>query len=129
LSQLRQREQELGRLGIEVCVVTFDDGFLVKNYVVRSSMTWPLLIDKGKRLYESYGMERGSWWSILNPVSLTHYIRQMLKGTMPGRPGSDSRQLGGDVLIDPAGVVRLQHVSKNPHDRPSVDLILRRAVS
>jgi hypothetical protein len=29
-------------------------------------------------------------------------------------------------LIDPAGTVRLQHVSADPHDRPTVDSILEK---
>ncbi|HSH13152.1 MAG TPA: SelL-related redox protein, partial [Desulfurivibrionaceae bacterium] len=34
-------------------------------------------------------------------------------------------QRGGDVLIDPNGMVRLHHIGKGPADRPRVEDILR----
>ena len=36
----------------------------------------------------------------------------------------DVRQLGGDVLIDPQGVIRLHHVGRGPADRPAVARLL-----
>jgi hypothetical protein len=36
----------------------------------------------------------------------------------------DVVQLGGDILIDPGGYVRLHHVGKSPADRPTVKSIL-----
>ena len=47
----------------------------------------------------------------------------MLRGVQPGKPGEDWRQMGGDVLIDPSGIVRLHFVSSDPHDRPSLEEI------
>jgi hypothetical protein len=33
---------------------------------------------------------------------------------------SDTSQLGGDVLVDPSGIVRFLHVGSGPGDRPSI---------
>ncbi len=93
-------------------------------YVKATKLKWPLLLDSEQKLYTSYGMSRGSWWDIYNPVSVWNYLQLILRGKLPGKPGRDWRQLGGDVLIDPVGIVRLHHVSDNPHDRPSVETIL-----
>ena len=41
-----------------------------------------------------------------------------------GLPTDDVYQLGGDVLIDPEGTIRLHHVSRIPIDRPSVESLL-----
>jgi hypothetical protein len=38
---------------------------------------------------------------------------------------ADTSQLGGDVLVDPAGTVRFLHIGSGPADRPSVAEILQ----
>ena len=38
---------------------------------------------------------------------------------------ADIMQRGGDVLIDPNGIVRMHHVGKGPADRPGVEMILK----
>ena len=112
-------------LGVEVAVVTFDDDFMARSYVQETKLTWPLLIDADRQLYRAYGMERADWWSIIGPRSIWKYVKLIVgkKRAVPA-PGSDYRQLGGDVLIDPAGQVRFLHVSESPHDRPAVEQIL-----
>ena len=42
----------------------------------------------------------------------------MLQGFRLGKMGKDFLQLGGDVLVDPQGVIRLYYASHDPHDRP-----------
>lgn len=39
-------------------------------------------------------------------------------------PWAQVGQRGGDVLIDPAGIVRVHHVGDGPADRPSVESLL-----
>ena len=87
-------------------------------------MTWPLLSDIDRSLYAAYGMGRADWWSIYGPSSIWHYLKLLASGRRLEKPGSDYRQLGGDVLIDPGGVVRLHFVSDSPHDRPEAETIL-----
>lgn len=118
-----QRET-LGELKIETKVVTFDTDYMALTYVKSNAMTWPLLLDPDQSLYAAYGMQRGSWWQVYGPGSVWKYLGLMLKGRLPGRPGRDWRQLGGDVLIDPDGVVRLHYISADPHDRPPLELLL-----
>jgi len=105
-------------LGLQVKVVTFDADFLALAYVKQTGLEWPLLLDEDQSLYQAYGMSAGSWWAIYNPVSIWNYLKLMATGTRPGKPGKDWRQLGGDVLIDPDGIIQLHYVSTDPHDRP-----------
>jgi hypothetical protein len=125
LAQLRQHENQLATLDICVSVVTFDSSPLARAYVESTKLTWPLLLDTDRTLYRAYGMTRGGWWSIYGPASIWRYLKLMSGGRQPGKPGSDWRQLGGDVLIDPAGIVRAHHISTSPHDRPSIDAMLQ----
>jgi peroxiredoxin len=124
LSQLRRHESEFEQLGVRVFVVTFDVNFLARAYVRSTKLLWPLLADPERTQYAAYGMERLSWWGHYNPVSIAKYLWLVLKGRFPGRPGSDWQQLGGDVLIDPQGIVRLLYRSHSPHDRPNVKKII-----
>lgn len=94
------------------------------TYIRETGLTWPLLVDRDRTLYASYGMERGTWWNIFGPSSLWVYAKLLIRGRRIRLPHDDTRQLGGDVLIDPAGIVRLHHVGTGPADRPAVDKIL-----
>ena len=123
MSQLRLQQGRLDELNIEVKIVAFDDDFMAQAYVDQTELDWPILLDRHRELYAAYSMGKGSWWSIYNPVSVLRYMGLILRGCDFGKPGSDWFQLGGDVLIDPHGIVRLLHASSNPHDRPQVSEI------
>lgn len=121
---MREQEGRLRQMGVVVAVVTFDANFMAQAYVEQTGLVWPLLIDADRSLYRAYGMERGGWWSIYGPSSVWHYLKLIMGGRWLQSPGKDYRQLGGDILIDPDGIVRLHFVSDSPHDRPSVESLL-----
>ena len=124
MSQLRQHQSELARLKVDVKVVTFDNDCMSQAYLRDTQLTWPLLIDSRQELYQAYGLLRASWWTLLNPVTILGYLKLMWLGVRPGWPGSDWQQLGGDVIIDPTGNIRLKHISHDPHDRPTIATIM-----
>jgi hypothetical protein len=121
---LRQHENELHRLNIRVCGLTFEALWLARAYVEETGMTWPLLIDESRQLYEAYGMFKGRVWDLFGPAAVGAYLKLMSQGKMPRRPTGDVTQLGGDVLIDPNSIVRYHHVGSGPADRPSVSALL-----
>lgn len=98
---------------------------MAKAYVRQTGLTWPLLVDSERELYQAYGFGKASWWKLIRPSAIFRYLLNILRGTRPGKPGKDVQQLGGDVLIDPAGKVRLVHRSEHPHDRPSPESLLK----
>ena len=124
MSQLRQQDDRIKNLGLRVKVVTFDADFLALAYIESTKLEWPLLQDSDQKLYQAYGMLQGSWWSLYGIPSIWKYLKLIARGRTPGKPGRDWWQLGGDILIDPQGIVRVQHISSGPHDRPSVDSLL-----
>ena len=125
MSQLRQQEEELQALGIDVAVVTFQSSPIAENYVRETKLTWPILIDETLQLYSAYGMERGRVWDVWGPATMGVYFKLMFKGRMPRKPAGDVHQLGGDILIDPQGTVRLHHIGTGPADRPTVESLLQ----
>lgn len=106
-------------------VVTFEAGPLVLAYVKQAGLQWPLLIDESRSLYAAYGMRDGRWRDIFGWSSWRIYMKLLLRGRKLRRPSGDVHQLGGDVLIDPSGIVRLHHVGSGPADRPSVQSLLQ----
>ncbi|MFP6692867.1 MAG: peroxiredoxin-like family protein [Pirellulales bacterium] len=124
LLQLQQQEQAIRALDLQVAAVTFEAPERAKAYVAETNFPWPLLVDRSRAVYRAYGMNRGSFWQIWGPQNWGVYLRLMLRGRKPRRPRDDINQLGGDVLIDDRGVVRLHHVGQGPADRPTVSSLL-----
>lgn len=124
MSQLRQHEEELKTLGVDVAVVSFQPTAIVENYVRDTKLSFPMLIDDSLKLYAAYGMEHGKGWDLWGPPAVWVYLKLMAQGKMPRKPAGDVTQLGGDILIDPEGIVRLHYVGSGPADRPSVESML-----
>ena len=107
-------------------VVSFDAAGRVREYRRRNDVPFTCLVDERRTVYRAYGFGRASWLSLLTPRTLAPYIRHafMTRGLPSGDPGQDKQQMGGDVVVDPAGRVALAHASNDPADRPTVDAIL-----
>lgn len=107
-------------------VVTFEHDFLARSYVEETSLAWPLLVDETRETYRSYGMLSASRWDIFGPKSWWAYLKAISRGEKLRKSEGDIFQRGGDVLVDPAGIVALHHVGVGPADRPAVATILRK---
>ncbi len=121
---MQQAERELDALGIRVLVVTFEARAAARRYVEETGTRWPLVSDEARALYRAYGMGRARWRHLLGPSALLAYARAVARGRLPRWPAADPVQQGGDVLIDPAGIVRLVHVGAGPGHRPAVERLL-----
>ena len=121
---MRESHAELAAHDVAVAVVTFDSGPLAAAYARETGLEWPLLLDSDRVLYRAYGMLRGRVWDLFGPSAIWVYLKLLAKGRRLRRPGSDVSQLGGDVLVDPGGTVRLHHVGVGPADRLPVESFL-----
>jgi len=121
---LRDHETAFARHQVKVAVVTFENDFFARSYVEETGLAWPLLIDSGRELYHGYDMLRAGFWDVWGPRTWWVYLRELLKGEKLHGSAGDVMQRGGDVLIDPEGIVRLHHVGTGPADRPTVETIL-----
>ncbi len=122
---MRERSSDLLSSNIKVVVISFEAGFLARQYLAETGLEWPLLVDEKRELYRAYGMLDAGFLDIWGPATWLVYFREILRGRLPRKSSGDIRQRGGDVLIDPEGIVRLHHVGSGPADRPGVDAILR----
>ena len=114
----------MDELGIRVLVVTFESPSAARAYASESHYSWPVVSDVERRLYDAYGMGRARWRHLLGPAAMRAYAREVVRGRLPRMPAADPMQQGGDVLIDPRGIVRLAHVAAGPGNRPSVTRLL-----
>jgi hypothetical protein len=119
-----QQHPAFEEAGGRVAVVTFEAAPRAQAYAAETSLAWPILLDHDRALYRRYGMSRGRLADIWGPATLWAYAKELAHGNLPRWSGADPRQLGGDVLIDPEGIVRLHHVGSGPADRPPIAAIL-----
>jgi len=122
---LLDHEKEFSKQNVKIVVVTFESNLLSRSYVEETSLTWPLIIDETRELYRSYGMFSASFWNIWGPKSWLAYLKEIIKGEKLKKSESDVMQRGGDVLIDPNGIVQMHYVGEGPGDRPNVEKILK----
>ncbi len=117
---------ELERRHTSVLVVSFGAPALVEALRVQLALPFPVAVDADRRVYQAYGMARGSAWRIWHPRTLWRYLSLRLRGARRQRAhdGDDLHQLGGDFVIDDDGVLRLCHASARPDDRPPIAALL-----
>ena len=118
--QLQEAREELERLEVQTLVVTFEGREAAREYLDETGLDWPLLVDTDRRLYRAYYMEKARLRHLWGFATIRAYGREALRGRFPRMPRADSVQQGGNVLIDPAGIVRFHHVGSGPADRPTV---------
>lgn len=121
---MRDRDENFIKLNVKIVVVTFEANYLARSYVEETVLKWPLIIDENRELYKSYGMLSASFWDIWGPKTWIAYLKEIIKGQKLKISKADVSQRGGDVLIDPDGIVQMHHVGAGPADRPSVEMIL-----
>ncbi|MBL8856685.1 MAG: redoxin domain-containing protein [Planctomycetaceae bacterium] len=112
---------------VSIVIVSFEEERYVRRYRDEAGIQWPLISDPSRALYRQFGMEKARLRQIMNWRSLRGYLGLVFglrrKVKMP--TNHDYLQLGGDVLVDPHGVIQLIHRSQSPEDRPKLAEILK----
>jgi hypothetical protein len=124
---LRRHYDHLRAAGAEVLALCFDPPERAERFAREQALPFPLLVDIERSVYRAYGLERGAVWRFLLPRVSLGYLPLMLAGRRPQRPQADPLQLGGDFVVDPAGLLALVHPSQDPTDRPTVAELLAAA--
>lgn len=119
------KRDRIEALGGAVVFVVHDDAARVREGLLRGlDVFFPVLVDRERRAYEAWGMGRSSVAGVwLDPRVWLRYARLLAGGHPPLRLGGDTLQLGGDFVVDPAGVVTYARPQKRD-DRPPVGVLL-----
>lgn len=121
---MQRQAEAVDQSGLAVLAVTFQSQEVARTFAEESGWPWPLLVDEKRSLYESLEIRRGSPWAVLGPRSWWGYLKLIVRHRRLRPPAGDAFQLGGDMLIDPDGNIRLQHVHRTPLDWVQVKNLL-----
>ncbi len=118
---------ELRALGADVWAIALTPPRRAAAYLERYPLPLRVAVVPGRKLCVALGLGRTTWWSILSPPSIGRYLAAILRGTWPRKPvkGEDLLQLGGEVVVDAAGVIRWLYRSRTATDRPRVSAVLK----
>jgi AhpC/TSA antioxidant enzyme len=118
----RQRIDQLGT----ALFVAFDPPERLRGSLLQGlELPYPLLVDGARSAYRAWGLGRASVLRIWgDPRVWKRYAGELARGARLRRPGSDTLQLGGDFVIDPAGTVAYSRPQRRD-DRPPVAELLR----
>ena len=120
---MRDQQSDFTDLGARIVTISFGPASKAPAWLEETQSPFPLLIDARRETYVAFGMRRslsGSW----NLATIRRYRQLMKEGRSWRGIQGDSLQLGGDVIVDATGFVRLLARSKTPVDRPSVESLL-----
>jgi hypothetical protein len=105
----------------QVACITFSEPSLLAAFQRELGLGIPLFADPDRAAYEAFGFGRGSVRRVwLDPRVWLSYARLLARGRRPRLYRQDTLQLGGDAVLDRAGVVRWIHRGAGPDDRPDV---------
>lgn len=109
-----------------VALVTFTGADALGDYTSRHDLGYVALRDPDRSGYRAFGLGRGSLarvWGLRAGRRYAELIRQQgIRGLH--LPTEDTRQLGGDFVIDAAGHLVWGFWGEGPDDRPTVDDLL-----
>lgn len=123
MAQVASAQNEFRALNTTVVTVSFATGYWARTWLTETQSPFPLWLDPARRAYQAYGLQRSSLRS-RSPKTLLFYAKAWLRGQRLQGNRGDPNQLGGDFIIDAAGVVRFVHFSREPVDRPDISTLL-----
>lgn len=121
--QVDRVSRELQESGCAVLAVGFATIEEFKRWEPVSPVRIPVFVDPERRVYAAVGAGKTRLQDLLKPRVILHYLRLLRKWGKPRKPEQDPWQLGGDYLVDSTGRVLWAYPSKNPADRPAVDVL------
>lgn len=122
--QLHHSKAQFESIGIQVILVGLGTPEQSEAFKQQFSLTFPIICDPEKKLYQRYGLKRSSLASMASPSLLLKGLKTLSRGHTPGVPRSDVMQMPGVFLIDTFGSIRYAYYSKDPSDNPSVETLL-----
>lgn len=109
---------------MRVAVVTFAPVEPLAAHRRHLGLSFPMLADPQRSVYRQFGLGRGTLTEVWSLGTLRLYGELLRRGRRLRRPLQDTRQLGGDFVIDRGGRLVAAFRPRSPDSRPSVDELL-----
>jgi ligand-binding SRPBCC domain-containing protein/peroxiredoxin len=122
--QLHRSKAQFEDNGFQVVLVGLGTPDQAETFKEQFSLSFPIICDPEKELYQTYGLGRVSVASMASPFLLLKGLKTLSRGHTPGVPQGDVMQMPGVFLIDTSGNIRYAHYSKDPSDNPSIETLL-----
>ena len=89
-----------------------------------TGITFPLLIDEGRKAYAAVGLKSGNILHVLRRDNAAARTRARGGGFKQHKLGPNPFQLGGSFVFAPGNVDRFAHLSKTFGDNVAIDTLL-----
>jgi peroxiredoxin len=131
--QLRDEHERLRAAGASVGLVGHGGRKDAVVFATTKRLPFPLLLDRDRAAYRSYGLVPGTAMQVLGPRVALPWIKAELSSEtrQRGLRGGSFLQMPGTFVIDTGGVVRgkggtirMAHRSAHAADTPSIDKLL-----
>ena len=111
----------------QFALVTFTSPENLESYQLPAGFT--VLLDEDLYAYSAFGLDKGSIARVYGLSTMRGYAKLFARRGFGDvqRPTDDTLQLGGNFVIDAAGVLRYGRWATGPNDRPSVDALIHAA--
>lgn len=110
--------------GAAIAVVAFADATRLDAYIEHLGVSFPVVTDIDRELYQALGLERGTRRQVWSLGTLKKYWHLLRAGKKLQRSHEDIRQLGADVIVGADGYIIKIFRPATPDARPSVDDLL-----
>lgn len=117
LARISAAREQLGR----VIVVSFEPAERLRIQAERAAPSFLYVTDESRTLYRALATGQTGRSYLFRPSVLARLAGVLLRGRPIMRRGSDTAQLGADMLVGVGGEVLHLQVSRSPEHRPGVD--------
>ena len=122
---MKSFKDEFDRRGVAIVVVSFAEPERLVPYQEHHHWPFVILADPERTVYQAFALKRLSWFRVFSPPTLRLYFRLLREGKKFQNYGKDDYyQAGGDFLIDREGDILFAHRSRDPADRPPIEMLL-----
>lgn len=125
LSRLRKQYGRIQHAGGEVVVISFETPDGVKKMIASHKFPFIFLHDPQKNVYNLYEMLDKRDGAVSTWRTALAYIRLRIDGFPPVARGTDTSQMGGIVMVDKQGIIRLIYRSAFPEDWPDAEELVQ----
>lgn len=119
---MRDRLHDFG--DARLAAVTFATAEELPAHRMHLELPFPMLADPDRETYRQFDLGRGALRDIWSLGTMTMYARLLRQGRRLRRPTQDTRQLGGDFVIDPQGRLAAAFRPASPDDRPAIESLI-----
>jgi hypothetical protein len=121
---LRAHEENFRRKGAALAAVSLGDAHYAKVFREETGITFPLLIDEGRKAYEALELRSANLLHLLRKDNFESRARARAEGHHQHKLGKNPFQLGGSFVFGPGDVDRFAHISETFGDNASSEALL-----